>query len=82
MTEPGPGQRMARTAAQGGAAFAVVVIAEWALMLAGFDLDPGAGKGLPLPVSGAFQGLLTLAAAVWMNRRRGDSTARIATEAR
>ena len=66
---PSSGQRMARTAAQGGAAAATIVIVEWALLLAGFDLDPGPGKGLPVAVSAAFQGLLTWAAAVAMNRR-------------
>ena len=69
MTTPSSGQRMARTAAQGGAAAATIVIVEWALLLAGFDLDPGPGQGLPVAVSAAFQGLLTWAAAVAMNRR-------------
>ena len=69
--EPSSGQRMARTAAQSGAALAVVVIVEWALTYAGLDLDPDTdGTGLPVAVSAAFQGLLTWAAAVWMNRRR------------
>ena len=76
-TEPSPGQRVARTAAQGGLALAVVVITEWALLLAGADLDPGPGQGLPLPVSAAFQGLLTTATAFAMNRRPAHRDATI-----
>ena len=72
MTDPSPGQRVARTAAQGGAGVFVVIILEWAAQLAGIDLDPGDGIGLPVTVSAAFQGLITVAAAYLMNRRTPD----------
>ena len=59
---------MARTAAQGGAAAALVVVLAWVAALAGLDLDPGPARALPLEVATAFQFLLTWAAAAAMNR--------------
>lgn len=60
---------MARTAAQGGAAAAVIVVGSWGAAYVGLDLDPrGLGLDLPLEVAGALQFLLTWAAAALMNR--------------
>lgn len=61
-------QPVARTAAQGGAAAAVIVVLAWLAALARLDLAPGPATDLPLEVAGALQFLLTWAAAALMNR--------------
>lgn len=60
--------RTARTAEQAFPAAFAVTVAVWILLLAGLDLDPGEGNGLPPGVEAAWTGLLTWLASKWMNR--------------
>lgn len=64
-----PAQRVARTDSQAARGSGAVVLLLWAAGFVGVDLDPtGPGTDLPVEVAVILAGLLTAAAARWMNR--------------
>ena len=64
-----PAQRVARTDSQAARGSGAVVLLLWAAGFVGVDLDPGGpGTDLPVEVAVVLAGLLTAAAARWMNR--------------
>lgn len=63
------GQRVGRTAFQGGTAFAAVVVLAWLARVVGLDLDPGEGDSMPAEIGAALELLLTAGVSWFMNRQ-------------
>lgn len=59
---------IARTGVQTSLPGALVVVGTWAFLLAGVDLDPGAGTDMPATVAAAFTSIGTILGAYLMNR--------------
>ena len=73
---PTPAQRVARTDSQAAQGTGAVVLLLWVAGFVDVDLNPaGPGTDLPVEVAVVLAGLLTAAAARWMNRAQPPQTA-------